>query len=91
MSKKAVANRQIAFGMILDLWRIWRSRPNRRRDWQVIATFGGGTYRLRNVRENEIAKSVAGNARIVYIDSVNGLVFIDDGSRPGNTQTLINR
>lgn len=91
MSKKAARNRQIGLGILLDLWHIWRTRPSRRRDWQVIATFGGSNFTLRKTRENELPEKVAVNGRIVYIDSVNGFVFIDDGSRPGNTKVQINR
>lgn len=90
MSKKSARNWQIGVGVILDAIRIWRSRPNRLRDWQVIATWGGATFTLRKTRENQLPEKLAGNYRIVYIDSVHGLVFVDDGSRPGGTKSNIN-
>lgn len=91
MSKRAIENRRMIFGVLVDAWRLWRTRPSRRRDWQVIATFGGSNFTLRKTRENQLPEKLAGNGRIVYIDSVNGFVFIDDGSRPGNTKVQINR
>lgn len=90
MSKKATENRRVIFGVLAEMFRLWRTRPNRRRDWQVIATFGGAGFTLRKVRENELPEKLAGSGRIVYIDSVHGFVFIDDGSRPGKAQSPIN-
>lgn len=83
MSKKAVENRRKYFGLLLDLWRLWRTRPQRRRKWQVLSTFGGTNFALRGVRESELPKKLAGIGTIVYIDTVAGFVFIDDGKRPG--------
>ena len=89
MSKAASKNRAIAFATLYEVWRLWRTRPNRRRKWQVIATFGGATFPLYSTRENELHEKLAGKYSIVYIDSVNGFVFVDDGSRPGNTSNTI--
>jgi len=80
MSKKASKNRAIFFSAVMEAVRLWRSRPDRKRTWQVMAAFGGAKFTLHRVREKDLAETLAPNYRIMYVDPVEGFVFVNVGT-----------
>lgn len=84
MSKAAVKNRMLLGKVLIEMFQQWRTNPNRRRNWHVYCTFGGASFWLPKTRESEIHKNLAASYRVVYIDTVNGFIFVDDEKHPAS-------